>query len=99
MGKTKSGCSQARGKESNRFKLWNRIAANADLCIKRELTGPTAGKSAHDAIERPVAAPTIVLFAGGSIKAERHMSHSFAMIHDKRPNAIEMPAVGYKAAL
>src|SRR4030095_7799619 len=98
MGETQSGCTQSRGKESNRLKLGQRIASNSYLHIERELTGPTARKSAQDAIEGSFAAPTVVRFAGCPIKTERHMGHGFAVFAHQRPDPFEVPAIGYKAA-
>src|SRR6266508_1409168 len=98
MGATESRRAHAPRQKSNRLKLSHSIATNSHLRIERKAIGPTARKSAHDALKRSLAAPTIVRLARGAIKTERHMGQGFPMLDQERPDAFEMPAVGNTVA-
>src|SRR5438128_12665075 len=99
MRKAERGSAHARSKDGDLFQLGQSIFANDRFDDERQFGATTARERAHEPHERTFAAPAIVSLAGCAVQAERYVSDGVAACRDRRPHALEMPAIRHEAAL
>src|SRR6185369_15373043 len=88
---------QASRKDGDLLELFHQVAADNDLDRERQLRHVTARKSAHDALERSVTTPAIVIFARHAVETKSHVRQRRTVFLKRRPDAIEVPPVGDEA--
>src|SRR3569832_2621975 len=83
----------SRSEDRELLELVHQITPDHDLDSERKLRHVATRERAHEAIERSITAPAIVIFTRHAVQTKRNMRNSRAIGLKRRPDTLEVPAI------